>query len=57
MIWDAPHVGFVLWCYGISAVFIGALIVYLLMDYRHQAKTLTRLEAAADANEKGAAKE
>lgn len=51
MIWDAPHVGFVLWCYGIAAVFTGALVAFILFDYRQQAKMLAHLEATGKADE------
>lgn len=41
----APHIGFVLVAYAISAVVLAGLTLMIIVDVRKQRSTLARLEA------------
>jgi heme exporter protein D len=41
-----PHANFILAAYGIAAVTLGALIAWVLLDYRAQQRVLGELETS-----------
>jgi heme exporter protein D len=40
-----PHANFILAAYGVTALTLGALIVWVSLDYRAQRKTIRDLES------------
>jgi heme exporter protein D len=40
-----PHAAFIIACYAVAVVVIGALIAWVLVDYRLQLRTLMELQS------------
>ena len=55
MSFDAPHIGFVLWCYAVAFLGVGGLLVFILADYRRQRHLLSALDPTGQSEPGGQA--